>query len=72
MKQQAAQTGKQRDCCSKQLKQQQLQMAPSIEQPFRQTAVTLAFKDTALESRFSDWYNDAATAHDLQVGVHSC
>lgn len=60
---------KQRDSSSKQEKQQ---MGTDIDQPFSQTAVTLAFKDTALESQFVDSYNDAATAHDLQVGAHSC
>lgn len=34
-----------------------------------QAALTLGFKDKALESRFRAWYDDAATAHDLQVGL---
>lgn len=33
-----------------------------------QTAVTLAFRDEAVESRFRRWWDDAATAQDLQVG----
>jgi hypothetical protein len=32
------------------------------------TTVTLAFKERDLEERFRSWYDDAATAHDAQVG----
>jgi hypothetical protein len=33
-----------------------------------QAALMLGFKDKTLESRFRGWFDDAATAHDLQVG----
>lgn len=29
--------------------------------------ITLAFKDRCLEALFGSWYDEAATAHDVQV-----
>lgn len=47
---------------------QQLLQADDPFSSATQAALTLGFKDKALESRFRAWYDDAATAHDLQVG----